>query len=55
MGNKLYVDHLPNRVRDMDLAQVFAGFGSMSSAKVTMERDTGRSEGSGFAEMGSDA
>lgn len=55
MGNKLYVGNLPYGVRDADLAQAFAQFGSVTSAKVMMERDTGRSKGFGFVEMGTDA
>jgi hypothetical protein len=55
MGNKLYVGNLPYSVRDDDLAQAFGQFGTVSSAKVMMERDTGRSKGFGFVEMGSDA
>src|SRR3954464_9610133 len=55
MGNKLYVGNLPYSVRDQDLEQAFGQFGSVTSAKVMMERDTGRSKGFGFVEMGSDA
>ncbi|MBI3532958.1 MAG: RNA-binding protein [Burkholderiales bacterium] len=55
MGNKLYVGNLPYSVRDEDLQQAFSQFGTVSSAKVMMERDTGRSKGFGFVEMGSDA
>lgn len=55
MGNKLYVGNLPYSVRDSDLEQAFGQFGAVSSAKVMMERDTGRSKGFGFVEMGSDA
>ena len=55
MGNKLYVGNLPYTVRDEDLQQSFGQFGAVSSAKVMMERDTGRSKGFGFVEMGSDA
>jgi len=55
MGNKLYVGNLPYSVRDADLEQAFAAFGSVSSAKVMMERDTGRSKGFGFVEMDTDA
>ena len=55
MGNKLYVGNLPYSVRDQDLEQAFSQFGAVSSAKVMMERDTGRSKGFGFVEMGSDA
>ena len=55
MGNKLYVGNLPYSVRDSDLEQAFGQFGAVTSAKVMMERDTGRSKGFGFVEMGSDA
>lgn len=55
MGNKLYVGNLPYSVRDEDLQQSFGQFGTVTSAKVMMERDTGRSKGFGFVEMGSDA
>ena len=55
MGNKLYVGNLPYGVRDADLEQAFSQFGSVTSAKVMMERDTGRSKGFGFVEMGSEA
>jgi hypothetical protein len=55
MGNKLYVGNLPYSVRDSDLEQAFSQFGAVTSAKVMMERDTGRSKGFGFVEMGSDA
>jgi RNA recognition motif-containing protein len=55
MGNKLYVGNQPYSVRDEDLQQSFGQFGSVTSAKVMMERDTGRSKGFGFVEMGSDA
>ena len=55
MGNKLYVGNLPYSFRDNDLQQAFAAHGNVTSAKVMMERDTGRSKGFGFVEMGSDA
>ena len=55
MGNKLYVGNLAYSVRDGDLEQAFGEFGAVTSAKVMMERDTGRSKGFGFVEMGSDA
>jgi len=55
MGNKLYVGNLPYSFRDEDLHQAFAPHGTVTSAKVMMERDTGRSKGFGFVEMGSDA
>ncbi len=55
MGNKLYVGNLPYSVRDGDLEQAFSAYGQVASAKVMMERDTGRSKGFGFVEMASDA
>ncbi len=55
MGNKLYVGNLSYNVRDDDLQQTFAQFGTVSSAKVMMDRETGRSKGFGFVEMCSDA
>ena len=55
MGNKLYVGNLPYNFRDDDLQQAFSQFGTVSSARVMMERDTGRSKGFGFVEMGSAA
>ena len=55
MGNKLYVGNLPYSFRDEDLQQAFSQHGNVTSAKVMMERDTGRSKGFGFVEMGSDA
>ena len=55
MGNKLYVGNLPYTVRDEDLQQSFGQFGTVTSAKVMMERETGRSKGFGFVEMASDA
>jgi hypothetical protein len=54
MGNKLYVGNLPYEVRDSDLEQAFGQFGQVSSAKVMMDRETGRSKGFGFVEMGND-
>ncbi len=53
MGNKLYVGNLPYSVRDNDLEQAFSQFGQVVSARVMMERDTGRSKGFGFVEMAS--
>lgn len=53
MSNKLYVGNLSYSVRDEDLQQHFSAFGQIQSAKVMMERDTGRSKGFGFVEMGS--
>jgi RNA recognition motif-containing protein len=53
MSNKLYVGNLSYSVRDEDLQQHFSSFGSVQSAKVMTERDTGRSKGFGFVEMSS--
>ncbi|WP_367643808.1 RNA recognition motif domain-containing protein [Comamonas kerstersii] len=55
MNNKLYVGNLAYSVRDNDLEQAFSEFGNVVSAKVMMERDSGRSKGFGFVEMSSDA
>jgi RNA recognition motif-containing protein len=55
MSNKLYVGNLSYAVRDDDLNQHFSAFGSVQSAKVVMDRETGRSKGFGFVEMGSPA
>lgn len=55
MGNKLYVGNLAYSMRDDELQQTFSEFGTVSSAKVMMDRDSGRSKGFGFVEMGSDA
>ncbi|HRD97688.1 MAG TPA: RNA-binding protein, partial [Rubrivivax sp.] len=55
MGNKLYVGNLAYSVRDDSLLQAFSPFGTVTSAKVMMDRETGRSKGFGFVEMGSDA
>jgi hypothetical protein len=55
MGNKLYVGNLAYGIRDEDLQQNFAHFGTVASAKVMMDRETGRSKGFGFVEMSSDA
>lgn len=55
MGNKLYVGNLPYSFRDDDMHEAFSAFGSITSARVMMERDTGRSKGFGFVEMSNDA
>src|SRR5690242_17895768 len=55
MGNKLYVGNLSYNIRDDELHQAFSQYGSVTSAKVMMDRETGRSKGFGFVEMGSDA
>jgi RNA recognition motif-containing protein len=54
MGKKLYVGNLAYSVTDSTLEQMFAPHGSVQSVQVIMDRDTGRSKGFGFVEMGSD-
>lgn len=54
MGKKLYVGNLAYSMRDADLEQVFVEHGSVESANVIMDRDTGRSKGFGFVEMSND-
>jgi RNA recognition motif-containing protein len=54
MGKKLYVGNLTYGVTDSTLEQMFAAHGTVQSAQVIMDRDTGRSKGFGFVEMGSD-
>ena len=54
MGRKLYVGNLTYDVTDSALEQMFAAHGTVQSAQVIMDRDTGRSKGFGFVEMGSD-
>jgi len=55
MGKKLYVGNLSYDVDSSQLEQLFGQFGSVQSAQVISDRDTGRSKGFGFVEMGSDA
>lgn len=55
MGKKLYVGNLSYSVNDDSLQQHFSEFGAITSAKVMMDRDSGRSKGFGFVEMSSDA
>jgi RNA recognition motif. (a.k.a. RRM, RBD, or RNP domain) len=55
MGNKLYVGNLAYSVRDESLQGAFSQYGTVTSAKVMMDRETGRSKGFGFVEMGNDA
>ena len=54
MGNKLYVGNLSYGVSNVDLEQMFSAHGAVRSAMVVMDRETGRSKGFGFVEMGSD-
>jgi RNA recognition motif-containing protein len=55
VGKKLYVGNLTYRVSSSDLEQLFSQYGSVESAEVISDRDTGRSKGFGFVEMSSDA
>jgi RNA recognition motif-containing protein len=54
MGKKLYVGNLAYGIGDKDLEELFAAHGSVQSAQVIVDRDSGRSKGFGFVEMGSD-
>ena len=55
MGKKLYVGNLPDSATEQDLSDKFATFGTVESAKLITDRDTGKSRGFGFIEMASDA
>ncbi|MBC7385991.1 MAG: RNA-binding protein [Cryobacterium sp.] len=55
MGKKLYVGNLPFSAVDENLVEIFSQCGTVESAKVISDRDTGRSKGFGFVEMSSDA
>ena len=55
MGKKLYVGNLSYDVSSSDLEALLSPHGTVESAEVIMDRDTGRSKGFGFVEMGSDA
>jgi RNA recognition motif-containing protein len=55
MGNRLYVGNLPYSFRDQDMLQAFGQYGTVSSAKVMIDRDTDRSKGFGFVEMSTEA
>ena len=54
MGKKLYVGNLSYGTSSSDLEQLFSQYGTVQSAQVISDRDTGRSKGFGFVEMGSD-
>jgi RNA recognition motif-containing protein len=54
MGKKLYVGNLTYATDDAALTELFGQFGTVQSAQVIIDRDTGRSKGFGFVEMGSD-
>ena len=55
MGRKLYVGNLPYSATDSSLSDAFAPCGTVTSAKIIMDRDSGRSKGFGFVEMSTDA
>ncbi|MBL8889164.1 MAG: RNA-binding protein [Planctomycetaceae bacterium] len=55
MGRKLYCGNLSFRVDSSGLEELFSSYGQVQSAQVVMDRDTGRSKGFGFVEMGTDA
>jgi RNA recognition motif-containing protein len=55
MGKKLYVGNLPFSATDQTLVDTFSQCGTVDSAKIIMDRDTGRSKGFGFVEMSTDA
>ena len=55
MGKKLYCGNLSYDVSNADLEELFAEFGTVQSAQVITDRESGRSKGFGFVEMGSDA
>ena len=54
MGKKLYVGNLAFTATDQELANTFAQFGTVESARIITDRDTGRSKGFGFVEMSTD-
>jgi len=55
MGRKLYVGNLPYSATEEDLSTKFGEFGTVESSKLIIDRDTGRSKGFGFIEMGTDS
>jgi RNA recognition motif-containing protein len=55
MGRKLYVGNLPFDVTEDDLSEKLSQFGTVESVKIISDRDTGRSKGFGFVEMGTDS
>ena len=54
MGNRLYIGNLPYSTTESDLRETFAPYGEVVSVSIITERDTGRSKGFGFVEMGTD-
>ncbi len=55
MGKKLYVGNLSYNVTASELQTLFSQFGNVQSAEIVMDRETGRSKGFGFVEMGQDS
>ena len=55
MGNKLYVGNLPFSATEAELTEAFSQCGTVTSAKIITDRETGRSKGFGFVEMSNDA
>ena len=55
MGKKLYVGNLPFSATEQELTSTFSQCGTVESAKIITDRDSGRSKGFGFVEMSSDA
>ena len=55
MGKKLYVGNLTFQISDADLEKLFSEFGTVESVQIIQDRETGRSKGFGFVEMGSPA
>jgi RNA recognition motif-containing protein len=55
MGSKVYVGNLSFDVENSELEEMFAAHGSVRSAQIIMDRDTGHSKGFGFVEMSADA
>jgi cold-inducible RNA-binding protein len=54
VGKRLYVGNLSYDVTNASLEELFAAYGSVNSAEVVQDRDTGRSKGFGFVEMADD-
>lgn len=55
MGKKLYVGNLPFSITEESLSNTFSEYGTVESAKVIMDRNTGRSKGFGFVEMSTES
>lgn len=55
MGKKIYIGNLSYAMDDQSLAELFTQFGDVESARIVMDRDSGRSKGFAFVEMATDA